>query len=138
MPQEPTKIGRVRNSFYPFSVRKRVVELYESGLGSKKISRETGIDSSLVRRWLRRYREHGQQSLQPYYRNSRAKSIPLLHRERNEYQFKVAYAAYTGSLESVMSLTRRYKLDYHAFKYHVERYHPELVARRAMLKESII
>lgn len=50
--------------------------------------------------------------------------------------FKDAYEAYATSLESIASITRRFDLDYHSFKYHVERHHPELVERRERLKLS--
>ena len=38
------------------------------------------------------------------------------------------------TLEPVASITRRFDLDYHSFKYHVERYYPELVAQRTALR----
>ena len=106
------------------------MELYESGLGSERISNMTGIDSSIVRRWIRRYRAHGLEALRPYWRPDRTLGVRASRRSDNERRFKVAYGAYATSLEPISEITRRYHLDYHSFKYHVERFHPELVEMR--------
>lgn len=136
MPTFQTQESSGRTAFYPFSERKRVVELYESGLGSERISAATGIDSSIVRRWIRRYREHGLESLRPYWRPDRTLGVRASRRSDNERRFKVAYTAYATSLEPVSSITRRYRLDYNSFKYHVERFHPELVEQRKRLTSA--
>jgi len=59
---------------HPFSEKEQVVNLYLSGLGSKRIAREMGLDSSLVRKWLRRYRASGLEGLQPAPRGHRKKT----------------------------------------------------------------
>lgn len=121
---------------HDFSVRKRVVELYHSGLGSKRIAQQLLVDDSTVRRWLRRYRLYGIDALCPYWREPKSDvgyGIRILRREENERQFQVAFCAYSSTLEPISSITRRFKLDYQSFKYHVERYHPELVAQRRRL-----
>ena len=122
-----------RSAIHPFSVRKQVVELYESGYGSKRIATVTGLDDSLVRRWIRRYRTHGLDSLKPYWRPGRDQGIRASRHDDYERLFKSAYPAYAYTLESVASIARRYRLDYHAFKYHVEHHHPELVVQRKQL-----
>lgn len=133
MPTFQTQESSGRTAFYPFSERKRVVELYESGYGSKRIATAMGMDDSVVRRWIRRYRAHGLDSLQPYWRPGRDRGIRASRHDDYERRFKVAYPAYVASLESVASIARRYRLDYHAFKYHIERHHPELVEQRKQL-----
>ena len=122
---------------HPFSERKEAVLLYHKGMGSKRIATELGIDDSLIRAWLRKYRKYGLESLRPYLRQG-LEPQPLIQnvrRAKNEEAFRKAFDAYASSLESVASIARRYQLEYHSFKYHVERYHPELVARRASLRE---
>ena len=118
---------------YTYEDRTRVISLYQSGLGSKRIAAVTGIDDSVIRRWIRRYRAHGLESLRPYWRPAPSVGIRDARRADNERRFKPAFADYAASLEPVSSITRRYKLDYQSFKYHVERYHPELVERRRRL-----
>lgn len=54
----------------------------------------------------------------------------------NEQAFALAFKAYATTLEPVASIARRFQFDYHSFKYHIERYHPELVARRALLTNT--
>lgn len=120
---------------HPFQERMRVVELYLQGLGSKKIALAMGLDDSMVRSWIRKYKAYGADALQPYWRGP--KVLPCLQSERrteNEEIFSKAYPAYAFSLEPVASIARRFQFDYHSFKYHVQRYHPELVARRESLK----
>lgn len=111
------------------------VEMYQHGNGCKKIARVLGLDDSMVRSWLRKYKAYGAEALQPYWRGP--KVAPCIQRDRrreNEELFSKAYPAYAFSLEPVASIARRYQFDYHSFKYHVQRYHPELVARRESLK----
>ena len=123
---------------HPRSERIRLVELYEQGLSSKRIARQLGLDDSMVRSWLRRYRVHGLEAMRPYWRIAGVNNggVQKPRREANETAFSAAYQAYRSTLEPVASIARRFKLDYHAFKYHVERYHPELVAERTALKEN--
>ena len=120
---------------HPFSERLKVVELYERGYGSKWIGRTMGLDDSLVRGWLRKYRARGLGALRPYSRSG--ESGLTCGRACAEKKFQQAYEVYSSSLEPVASIARRYQLDYHAFRYHVERYHPELKARRASLKQLV-
>ena len=111
--------------------------MYHKGMGSKRIALELGIDDSLIRTWLRKYRKYGPESLRPYLRMG-SEPQPLLQnvcRAEKEDVFRKAFDAYASSLDSVASIARRYRLEYHSFKYHVERYHPELVARRESLRK---
>ena len=122
---------------HPFSERKEAVLMYHKGMGSKRIALELGIDDSLIRTWLRKYRKYGLESLRPYLRMG-SEPQPLLQnvrRAEKEDVFRKAFDAYASSLDSVASIARRYRLEYHSFKYHVERYHPELVARRESLRK---
>lgn len=120
---------------HPYSERRLVVLMYEQGLGSKRIAADLGIDDSMVRAWLRKYRKYGLESLQPYKRmEGETASYQHVRRAENELQFQEAYVAFSTSLEPVASITRRYRLDYHSFHYHVQRYHPELVEKRNRLK----
>ena len=48
---------------HPFSEKEQAVYLYLSGLGSKRIARQMGLDASMVRKWLRRYRASGLEGL---------------------------------------------------------------------------
>lgn len=121
---------------HPFSERKRVVELYKEGHNSREISQRMQLDDSMVRSWIRKYREYGDAALQPYWRKANGQQYnPVVSFVKDrDILFSSAFIDYAYSLEPVASITRRFGLDYHAFKYHVERYHPELVARRNMLR----
>ena len=120
-----------RGAAYDYAVRMGVIALAGQGLSSHAISERTGIDASVIRRWLRRYREYGQCSLQPYWRPTCRESSRSALCANKDLLFQEAYEAYVKSRESVASITRRFNLNYHSFKYYVERYHPELVAARA-------
>lgn len=106
-------------------------------MSSNDISAETGVDPSVIRRWIRRYRAFGDNSLQPYWHSEGIAGRPVGRMEDKDSQFQKAYRAYATTLEPVAGITRRYGLEYHAFKYHVERYHPELVAARDSLRTMI-
>ena len=130
-----TQTERKRTS-HSFAERKQVVELYESGYGSKRIARLMKLDDSTVRLWLRRYRASGLESLQPYWRPAlpeKPKSVRDVRRVTNERLFSSAFEAYSTTLEPVASIARRYGLDYQSFVYHLKRYHPELVEKRGRL-----
>ena len=122
-----------RGAAYGYAVRMHVISLTGQGLTSYDISERTGVDSSVIRRWLRRYRLYGHHSLQPFWRPDRRKDSRAERHADRDQLYREAYDAYVTSREPVASITRRFNLDYHAFKYHVERYHPELVAARARL-----
>lgn len=115
-----------------FDQRKRAVELYHAGFSSRKIAKLLHLDDSSVRLWLRRFRSYGLESLQPYWRVP-SQGTNASKREENERKFQPAFSAYGDSLESVLSIARRYDFNYHSFKYYIEHYHPELVARRRHL-----
>ena len=121
---------------HPFSERCRVVSFYKQGLGSKRIARLTGLDASLVRKWLRRYRAGGLETLRDGRLVPSTVEFPLRRsaRSRKEELFKVALEAYATTLEPVTSIARRHGLDYRKFRYHIVRHHPELTARRNGLK----
>ena len=119
---------------HPFSVRKRAVELYNEGHSSREISQLLQVD------WVRKYRKYGEAALQPYWRKASVLDsqpvVTILKVKDRDFLFSSAFIDYAYSLEPVASITRRFGLDYHAFKYHVERYHPELVERRNLLRKS--
>ena len=121
-----------KNRPHPFSERKRAVELYGQGLSSSQVARTMGIDASMVRAWVRRYRTHGLEALRPYYRIGQ-ESRPALRWEEKERQYSPAYEAFSTTLEPVASITRRHGLDYYGFTYHIHRYHPELEEQRSNL-----
>lgn len=124
---------------HSFDERKRVVGLYEAGLGSGRISKMTGIDDSMIRMWLRKYRTDGLDALRPYRRKGEvAKQTERIQRNTNDPLFAKACEAYATTLEPATSITRRFRLDYLSFVYHVKRYHPDLVQRRLRLKEECI
>lgn len=126
-----------RASSHSFAERKRVVELYQSGLGSKRIAQAMHLDDSTVRLWLRKYRTYGLESLRPYWRrDKKTDGIRASRREENERTFQTAFSAYATTLEPVASITRRYGLDYQSFVYHLKRYHPELWEQRRKLVEN--
>ena len=125
-----------RRTTHSFAERKQVVELYESGYGSKRIARLMNLDDSTVRLWLRSYRASGLEALKPYWRPAlpeKPKSVRDVRRVTNERLFSSAFEVYSTTLEPVASITRRYGLDYQSFIYHVKRYHPELVEKRDRL-----
>ena len=122
-----------RGAAYGYAVRSHIILLAGQGFTSYEISEQTGVDSSVIRRWLRRYRLYGHHSLQPFWRPVRRKDVRAEARADKDQLYRKAYEAYVQSREPVASITRRFNLDYHAFKYYVERYHPELVAARARL-----
>ena len=125
---------RKRIATHTFAERKRVVELYQTGLGSKRIARALDLDDSTVRQWLRKYRTHGLEALRPYWRETKQQNgLRAARREENERTFQPAFTAYATTLEPVASITRRYGIDYQSFVYHIRRYHPELVERRKQL-----
>lgn len=120
---------------HPFEERMRAIELYRQGNTSKRIAALMGLDDSMIRAWIRKWKTYGADALQPYRRGVNLR--PCLQRDRrseNEDQFKQAYGAFATSLESVASIARRYDLDYHSFMYHIRRYHPELSEQRKRLR----
>ena len=128
--------GMIKRNYtrHPFAERKRVVDLYEQGLGCKRIARETGLDDSMVRQWLRRYRTSGLDGLQLQREVKERPTRRQKQRQVKDAQFREAFAVYASTLEPVASITRRFRLDYKTFRYHVENFHPELVEARDSLK----
>lgn len=120
--------------------RRSVLELHGKGLGSKRIARLTGIDPSLIRRWLRDYRERGDDALVPYSRRdaSAAGKPRTANAKENEERFRTAYPACATSLEPLASIARRFGLPYNRFRYHVARYHPEFVKKREILSQGTV
>lgn len=55
----PTAPSKKEYRTYSLNDRLRAVSLSADGLSSTEIGRELGVDGSLVRRWLRRYRDEG-------------------------------------------------------------------------------
>ena len=127
---------------HTYAERLHAVELYHQGLSSTKVAAQLGLDPSMVRAWIRKYRAYGTESLCPYWRAGKSSGpqaqessfSPLW--DNREKLFGRAYQSYATTQHSVASIARHYGLDYHSFKYHVERYHPELVAARARIHEQ--
>ena len=140
-PEMTKKVRPTAYKSHPFEERKRVVELYQTGLGCKRIAQITGLDSSMIRLWLRKYRAGGLDALRPYTRCQQGDEAQGLSRitvvGRDDARFRRACSAYVSSLEPVASIARRFQLDYHSFKYQLERYYPDLVVLRNQLRESI-
>ncbi len=135
MPTEQTQSKRKRKS-HPFSERKRVVEMYESGLGCKRIAQVMDLNVSTVRLWLRVYRADGLEALRPYYgvgEGGRPLGVRGVRRDKIERLFSPALEVYSTTLEPVTSIARRYGLDYQRFIYHIRHYRPELIERRSRL-----
>ncbi len=132
--EEKTRTGKTYRR-HSFSERERVIILHKQGVSTKVIARNMDLDDSMVRAWIRKYHRFGESALEPYWRSNGTKPLPLVTRHSDkENRFRKAFQAYATSLEPVASIARRYMLDYHSFKYHVERYHPELIEARERLK----
>lgn len=132
MPTKQTQMKR-RYKAHPFSERKRVVELYESGCNIRQISRMLDLNYNMVRQWLRQYRDSGLEALQPCY-NVGAEPEPgprATRKEADERYFSPAYVLYATTLEPAAVIARRLGLDYQSFVYHLRKYHPELLSRRS-------
>ena len=139
-PMQPTLHPDQKRTWkrHPFTERIRAVELHKQGRGSKWIAAELGVDDSQVRSWIRKYKEHGVESLHPYSRpdNTSASKGLSLHGQK-ERKFKEAYKAYAETRDTMASITRRYGLNYSSFRYHLLRYHPELQEKRQKLRHPI-
>ena len=137
--QDVTNLGRRTYRRHDYQERMAVVRLHEKGLGSKQIARAMNLDDSMVRLWLRKYRVHGEQGMHPYWREAGAvpsRQSPAQTKEEVP-RFRAAMVSYATSLEPVASIARRHGVEYHSFKYYVERYHPELVAKRKQLNVCV-
>lgn len=121
--------GKPRRTAYPIGKRREAVALYEQGHGAKYIGRALGIDRTTVRSWLRRYRMYGEAALQPNWRPSSGKPPGGGVPER----FAEALQLYAGSNLTRAEVCRRCGVDYHAFSYYLQRYHPQddIASRRA-------
>lgn len=124
------------NVSYSYEERVHAIRMYEQGQASKRISEALGIDPSTIRRWRRRFRLYGEESLLPYWREKHRKDFQAMNRAEVENRFAKAYEVYATSPEPITSIARRFCLDYHSIKYHVERYHPEYVESRRKLETS--
>ena len=131
-----TETGKRSYVRHSFAERERVVALYESGLGCKLIARETGLDDSMVRKWLRKYRACGLEGLRLLRGTTSKESVRKRKRADMDQLFEEAYRVYSGTLEPTASIARRFRLDYRTFNYHVNHFHPELVAERLRLKSE--
>ena len=133
----PTKQTQMKRKYkaHPFSERKRVVELYESGCSIRQISRALDLGYNMIRQWLQLYRDSGLEALQPCYNLGvePAPGVRATRWEENERDFSPAFVLYATTLEPAAVITRRYGLDYQSFVYHLRRYHPELMRQRSLL-----
>ena len=59
-----TRVGKKYKS-YSIEDKIKAVSMSEAGISSTAISRELGIDSSLIRCWSRKYRKDGVDGLRP-------------------------------------------------------------------------
>ena len=115
---------------YPQEVRQQAIALHDQGLGAKRISRELGIDSSVIKEWLRRYREFGADSLKPWWRKSTSgihKSADFAERHA---RFDEPLRLYMETDMKCTDICRRCGVDYASFYYFLHRYHYSLVEAR--------
>ena len=137
----PTKQTQMKRKYkaHPFSERKRVVELYESGWSIRQISRTLDLGYNMIRQWLRLYRDSGLEALQPCYNLGvePAPGVRATRWEANERDFSPAFVLYATTLEPTAVITRRYGLDYQSFVYHLRKYHPELMRQRSRLAQPV-
>ena len=138
MPNEQTHTKR-KYKAHPFSERKRVVELYESGCSIRQISRTLDLGYNMISLWLRQYRDSGLEALQPCYNLGvePGPGVRATRWEANERVFSPAYELYATTLEPASMITRRYGLDYQSFVYHLRKYHPELMRQRSRLMRPV-
>lgn len=71
----PVSSAKKKHNRYPLSDKLRAVAMSENGMGSIAIGKEMGIDSSLIRVWIRKYREYGIDGLKPA---SYGKNVPVI------------------------------------------------------------
>lgn len=69
----PVREGRYRS--YSFEDRLKAISMSDNGMSSIAIGREMGIDSSVIRGWIRRYRKEGLDGL----KRKHCKKIPNEH-----------------------------------------------------------
>lgn len=73
---------------YPMSVRLKAVTMSEIGMGSLAIGNEMGIDSSLIRVWVRKYKKYGIDGLKSasYTSGRKADEIVKAHTPESDVQ----------------------------------------------------
>ena len=105
--------------------------LHEQGHGAKRIGRVLNIDRTVIREWLKRYRQFGEQALQPHWRSKGRikKEEPLepkgpLHLYE---KYREALDLYVRSEHSRAEVCRRCGVDYASFSHYVRRYYPQHV-----------
>ena len=118
---------------YPKEVRLQAVALNKEGLGAKSIGKALGIDSSVIKNWLKRYRQFGEQALQPYWREKSSIKIedkpfepkgPLHLYEK----YKEALSLYIEDDHlSCSEICRRCGVSTKAFEHHLRRYYPQYI-----------
>ena len=118
---------------YPAEIRRKAVMLHGKGWGAKRIGGELGIDSSVIKRWLRRYLRFGEQALQPYWHESRLHKIkdgtigPNGPQELYE-KYKEALRRYIEEDHlSCAEICRRCGVGTKAFEHYLRRYYPQYV-----------
>ena len=72
--RHPVSSVRKKHVRYPMSEKLKAVTMSESGMGSIAIGEQMGIDSSVIRGWVRKYRKYGIDGLKPA---SYGKSTPV-------------------------------------------------------------
>lgn len=123
---------------HDYAERLQVIRLYERGLSSMAISREMGLDDSMIRMWVRKYKGGGAEALRPYWRGKPERQIarPRPRMEGDE-RFQAALRDYASGMDTEAAIARRHGLDYLSFRYHVRRYHAPLVEQRKRRKEEL-
>lgn len=113
---------------YPLEVRQRAVALHKEGLGYKRIGKALGIERSIIREWLQRYKTYGEESLQPWWRKDARPKPPKEKREKGaglHERYREAMQLYTGGDLTRKEVCRRCGLDYNLFNYYLYTYHPQ-------------
>ncbi|MCQ2066700.1 MAG: helix-turn-helix domain containing protein [Bacteroidaceae bacterium] len=82
-----------RYKSYTFEDRLKVIKLSESGFSSLEIGKSLGIDSSLIRGWLRRYRKEGLDGLvpRPHRKTAHAGCLRLINSDMTAVRGYVHY-----------------------------------------------
>lgn len=134
VPVSPSAGSRGRRA-YPAEIRLQAAALHDSGLGYKRIGKALGIECSVVREWLRRYRKYGAESLQPFWRcrerqeQAAARKAPVVRQDGSALheRYREALRLYSESDLTRSEVCRLCGVGYQSFSYYLRRYHPEYV-----------
>lgn len=97
---------------YTFEDRLRAISMKEAGMSSLEIGERMGIDSSLIRGWVRRYRKDGTDGLKPVsHRRMMGANVPDVRAmecppvELNEFQQRKGFIHYVDNPGLMRSMT---------------------------------